>query len=78
MKYKYAGPDAGIAGLPHEVTTEEAAELGVSKILEDAIKNGSYVAVETTQAPPPTPPQMGTSGEGSKKDKKPKHESEDE
>lgn len=51
MKYKYIGDGAGIIGLPHEVTDEQAAEMGVSDILAAAIENGSYVAVETT---PPT------------------------
>ena len=57
MKYKYIGDGAGVVGLPHEVTDEEAAQMGVSDILAACIENGSYVAVETT--PPPAPPQTG-------------------
>jgi len=33
---------AGVPGLPHEITDEEAAELGVSDLLMAAIENGSY------------------------------------
>jgi hypothetical protein len=35
---------AGVPGLPHIITEQEAAELGVSDILLAAIENGSYTA----------------------------------
>jgi hypothetical protein len=47
MKYKYIGDGAGVVGLPHEVTDEEAEALGVSTILKSAIENGIYVSMET-------------------------------
>lgn len=54
-EYKYVGNGMGVPGLPHEVSDDEAAELGVLNILREAIENGSYVEV----TPPPAPPQMG-------------------
>lgn len=33
---------AGIPGLPHEVTEEEADALGMLSVLKEAVKNGSY------------------------------------
>ncbi len=48
--YKYVGNGMGVPGLPHEVSEDEAVELGVLHILNDAIKNGSYV-----EAPSATP-----------------------
>ena len=53
-KYVYNDEGAGIAGLPHEITKEEAAALGVSSILDAAIKRGAYRKVKAprkTQAP---------------------------
>jgi hypothetical protein len=52
MQYKYIGDGAGIAGLPHVVTDEEAAAAGVTGILTAALKNGSYVSVETDDLTP--------------------------
>lgn len=43
MKYKYVGTGAGVPGLPHEITDEEALELGVVQLLQEALKNGDYV-----------------------------------
>lgn len=45
-KYRFVGEGMGVPGLPHEVTDEEAAALGMSEILDEAVKNGSYVEVE--------------------------------
>ena len=42
-EYKYVGNGMGVPGLPHLVSDDEAAELGVLHILNEAIKNGSYV-----------------------------------
>lgn len=33
---------AGIPGLPHVITEAEAKELGMEKVLQEAIANGSY------------------------------------
>lgn len=46
MKYRYAGNGAGVAGLPHEITDDEAQDLGVVELLRAAIANGNYVLVE--------------------------------
>lgn len=41
--YKYIGDGAGVPGLPHVITDVEAETLGVTKLLQEAIANGSYV-----------------------------------
>ena len=51
-EYKYVGNGMGGPGLPHLVSDDEAAELGVLHILNEAIKNGSYV--EAPSVLPPT------------------------
>jgi hypothetical protein len=43
-KYRFAGEGAGVPGLPHEITEEEAAEAGLSELLQAAIANGNYQA----------------------------------
>jgi len=45
-KYKFVGQGKGVPGLPHEVTLEQAESLGVSAILQEAIKNGNYQEVK--------------------------------
>jgi len=47
-KYKYAGNGMGVAGLPHEISDEEAVALGVEvdALLKAAIKNGNYVSID--------------------------------
>lgn len=52
MQYKYIGDGAGIVGLPHVVTDEEAAAAEVIDILHAALENGNYVAVETAAEKP--------------------------
>jgi hypothetical protein len=52
MKYKYIGDGAGIIGLPHEITDEEAAALEVADLLQAALANGAYVSVETVTRRP--------------------------
>ena len=44
MIYKFVGNGAGIPGLPHEISDEQAKELGLTAILEEAVRNGNYVA----------------------------------
>ena len=41
-KYKFVGEGAGVPGLPHEITEEEAEALGLSELLEAAVENGNY------------------------------------
>lgn len=43
-KWIYQRNDAGIPGLPHEITDEEAAERGLTGLLRDAIDAGAYLA----------------------------------
>lgn len=57
--YKYVGDGMGVAGLPHEVSDDEAAELGVSEILKEAIANGSYAPL----SPKVTSPQISAGAE---------------
>lgn len=47
MKYHYIGDGAGVIGLPHEITDEDAERDGLTDLLAAALDNGSYVAVET-------------------------------
>lgn len=51
MKYKYIGDGAGIPGLPHEITDEEAAARGLTELLKDAIEAGVYVPADLTPRP---------------------------
>lgn len=44
--YKYVGDGMGVPGLPHEISDEEAQALGVVELLNEAVKNGSYVEVK--------------------------------
>jgi hypothetical protein len=45
-EYKYVGDGVGVPGLPHEISDEEAEQLGVVELLKAAIENGSYESVE--------------------------------
>lgn len=54
MKYKYIGDGAGVPGLPHEITDEDAKAQGIEELLRQAIENGSYVEAQG-QPSPPTP-----------------------
>ena len=64
MKYKFVGDGIGVPGLAHEISDEEAKALGVTEILKDAVKNGSYVeSVSLTPIPSPV-------GRGETKSKK--------
>ncbi len=44
-KFVYVGDGAGVPGLPHEITDEQAKEQGVIDLLNDAVKNGAYAEV---------------------------------
>lgn len=44
-RYIYVGEGAGVPGLPHEVTDDQAEALGAIDILTQAIANGSYKLV---------------------------------
>jgi hypothetical protein len=48
-QYRYVGDGAGVPGLPHLISDEEAKALGVTQVLADAIKNGSYREIKTKQ-----------------------------
>jgi hypothetical protein len=63
-KYFYAGNGMGVPGLPHLVSDDEAAELGVLHILREAIENGSYV--ETPSALRASPPNSESTNLGEK------------
>lgn len=41
--YVYVGDGAGIAGLPHQLSEQEAKDAGVLDLLKEAIKAGKYV-----------------------------------
>lgn len=45
MKYQYVGDGLGVPGLPHQISEEEAKELGLESLLHDAIENGNYKPV---------------------------------
>lgn len=53
-KYKFVGDGIGVPGLPHELTDEDVAALGVEKLLEEAVKNGNYVEVSDGADPHPS------------------------
>ena len=66
-EYKYVGNGMGVPGLPHLVSDDEAAELGVLHILREAIENGSYV--ETPSALRASPPNAESTNLGEKSGK---------
>ncbi len=49
-RYRFCGNGQGIPGLPHEVTSAQAAELGLLEVLQAAIQNGNYQLAPATQA----------------------------
>ena len=69
-KYTYVGNGMGVPGLPHLVSDDEAAELGVLHILNDAIKNGSYVEAPSALRASPPNAESTNLGEKSGKAKK--------
>jgi hypothetical protein len=48
MKYIFVGNGTGVPGLPHEISDDEAEALGVTEILEEAVRNGNYEPVLKT------------------------------
>ena len=44
--YKYVGDGAGVPGLPHVVTEDEAKMLGVDELLKQAVSVGVYQEVK--------------------------------
>jgi len=69
MKYKYVGEGAGVPGLPHEISDEDAEALGVTQLLADAIANGSYLEDKPSAGDAHAAPSSG-SAEGSQKKSK--------
>jgi len=57
--YRFCGNGQGIPGLPHEVSAEQAKELGLLEVLQAAIKNGNYSPI-----PGPSPFAGAANGEG--------------
>ncbi len=43
--YRFIGAGAGIPGLPHEVTDEQARELGLEDMLRAAMAAGTYEGI---------------------------------
>lgn len=39
----------GVPGLPHEVTDEQAKALGLEKVLQEAVQNGTYIEKAATK-----------------------------
>jgi hypothetical protein len=50
MKYVFVGEGMGVPGLAHEISDEEAAEQGVTELLQTAVGNGSYAPIVTIKA----------------------------
>ena len=45
--YRFCGNGTCIPGLPHEVSAREAEALGLLDVLQAAIENGNYKAIQT-------------------------------
>lgn len=60
--FRYVGNGAGVPGLPHEITDEEARALGVDELLKEAVNNGSYV--EVSERPSTAPRKSRGSAQG--------------
>ena len=54
-RYRFAGDGLGVPGLPHEVSMQEAIDLGAEELLEELIKTETYVAVSVETTSPPAP-----------------------
>jgi hypothetical protein len=48
--YRFCGNGTCIPGLPHEVSAREAELLGLLELLQAAIENGNYQAIQTKPA----------------------------
>lgn len=66
QRYRFVGEGAGVPGLPHEITDEEARALGVQDLLMDALKAGTYQEIAGAPAPRSRPSRApaGPAGEG--------------
>lgn len=60
--FRYVGGGLGVPGLPHEITDEDAAALGVNEILKAAVVNGNYVEVDPPAAKAAAPQTKNTFG----------------
>jgi len=49
-QYRYIGAGAGVPGLPHEITDEQAKARGVEDLLKAAVENGNYAEVKPGKA----------------------------
>jgi hypothetical protein len=47
-EYEYQGDGAGVPGLPHRITDEQAEALGVAELLQQALKVGAYRKVRAS------------------------------
>lgn len=68
-QYRFVGEGAGVPGLPHELTDEEARRLGVEALLMEALKTGTYREIVGGEEQPiksgrRVPSAGGTSGRG--------------
>ena len=63
MNYKYIGDGAGVPGLPHEISDEEAQAQGLSDLLMAAVANGSYVTDQPAVEKAPRFQKMKTGGD---------------
>lgn len=50
-RYRFIGDGAGVPGLPHELTEEDAHKLGVETLLMEALKNGAYEELKPPKVP---------------------------
>lgn len=50
--FKFAGAGDGVPGLPHEVTDEQAAELGLTTLLRQAVEAGTFAEVKPARKHP--------------------------
>lgn len=66
-RYHFIGEGAGVPGLPHELTDEEARGLGVEELLQAALANGNYREItparESGGKPPKAASQKATAQE---------------
>jgi len=58
-QYRFVGDGAGVPGLPHELTDDEARRLGVESLLADALKIGTYQEIAGSEEQPRTRPPRG-------------------
>jgi len=76
MKYKFVGEGMGVPGLPHEISDDEAIEMGVTELLNAAIENGSYVQMAESDQQSAIPQGGATSDQPKTKKSKAKNEAE--